>query len=635
MIWFRQPSGPGTTPLTIELVRAVIDDAVAKRNFVAHPRGSEWQHVSDEDVSWEIFRGRLLDPAHTRQRRVFEAWNVWLSETDQRSGEPVLAMKFDMAANQVHVVRAIHSHAWEAYDSGGNVILSRETKKWVRELVGTIELVRFKSAEEFRDELIALLFIAVVGSSRLPLTSVEAPLPGFTLGELLYCYQSSADQQTVNHALCSRDVSWRERVKLLEFALRRSSSEHDLVILAETIAGEDLDALLKGLFNEVSLSPYSHFVTNTIRFVMTLHDSGFLLDAGVVDFFAHLLRQMGRHLTAYDLIAFHHAGANYPDALLLDEVLAVYLQWIECNPSLFIGPESGEYATARRLRRRALRSAWLIRQRYRGHPVPDEPTSPGENLRILPTPFKRVPDEQITQPHRRTKKLFTEDGPGGPLSPTARTVLRQSVLDLAHPTELRELGMALFLDRPLGMFKAPGEPDLTPLLSYVAFSRTLAGQRLAQLGRELDLLSKVELASFQQALSGMEIKGLPARETRTVTRPGVVSLTDALKVADDFIILETTSAARQALLRLFDFGPFAHLLKTRSIVIGSRGDQGTSEIRLTVTESGTLRQCLELSATLSRCYDCRAGVEYPCNGLVVRWAVQPSLADFVIFPRKI
>ena len=620
MPWFRHPSSSARTPPTTDSVRQVIADAVEQRHFLIHPDGTRWEHVSAEDISWEVFRGRLLDPAHTRQRRIFEAWNVWLFEAGERSGEPLIAVKFDTASNQVHVVRALHCHAWEAYDSGGNVILSRETKKWVRELVGTIELAQFPSVEEFRDELIALLFSAVVGSSRLPLTSVEAPLPGFILGELAYCYQVGADQRTVHEALCSRDISWRERVKLLEFALRGTYSESEMAILAEALVigwdqsaapGEDLDALLKAVFNEVSLSPYSSLVTNTLRLVRGLHSAGHFSDARVVDFFAHLLRQIGRHLTAYDLITFHHAGANYPDALLLDEVLSAYLPWMETTPTLFLGPETGEDANGRRLRRRALRSAWLIRQRYRGHPVPDEPTSPGENLRILPQPFARVPDEQITQPHRRSKQLFTDDGPGGRFGFCEREVLRQSVLDLTHPTELRELGMAIFLDRPLGMFKAPGEPDLTPMLSYVAFSRAIAAQRLTLLGQAPDLLSAAERVSYQEALANLEVKGSPIREVRTVTRPGVVSLTDALKVADDFVILETTAAARQSLLRLFEFAPFRQLLTSRVIVLGSRGDEGTKEIRLTVTEAGTLRKCLELSATTVEGFTCRAGVEYP------------------------
>src|SRR5262249_41403598 len=149
----------------------------------------EWDHGTAEDVSWEVFRGRLLDPAHTRERRTFEAWNIYLLANGARSPEPLLSVKLDAAGGgRGHVVRAIHCYAWEGYDAGDNVILSRETKKWVRELVGTIHLADFTSADEVLDEIICLLFQAVVGTSRLPLTSVEAPLPAFTLGELAYGY---------------------------------------------------------------------------------------------------------------------------------------------------------------------------------------------------------------------------------------------------------------------------------------------------------------------------------------------------------------------------------------------------------------------------------------------------------------
>src|SRR5438270_475906 len=63
------------------------------------------------------------------------------------------------------------------------------TEETVRELVGTAELGRFRDLEELRDELICLLFNAVVGTSRLPLAPAETPLPAFSFGELFYCYR--------------------------------------------------------------------------------------------------------------------------------------------------------------------------------------------------------------------------------------------------------------------------------------------------------------------------------------------------------------------------------------------------------------------------------------------------------------
>ena len=81
----------------------------------------------------------------------------------------MLSLKWDAAARRFYVVRGIDSYVWEGYDSGGGVILSRERRKWVRELVGAVALDDFTDAGELRDGLIRLLFHAVVGTSRLPL----------------------------------------------------------------------------------------------------------------------------------------------------------------------------------------------------------------------------------------------------------------------------------------------------------------------------------------------------------------------------------------------------------------------------------------------------------------------------------
>src|SRR5262249_5723310 len=158
-----------------------------------------------------------------------------------------------------------------------------------------------------------------------------------------------------------------------------------------------------------------------------------------------------------------------PDALLLDALLKATFTLARRRPELF---------RSSRLRRRGLRQGWLLRRRYEGLLVPDQPTSLGENQRVLPEPFHRVPEEQILQPHLRSRKLFAGDPLQAWLTSEDRELLRQGLADLEHPADLRELGMALFLDRPLGTAKHPLEPDLTPLLSYEAFSRSLAGRRL-------------------------------------------------------------------------------------------------------------------------------------------------------------
>src|SRR5262249_13196604 len=194
-------------------------------------------------------------------------------------------------------------------------------------------------------------------------------------------------------------------------------------------------------------------------------------------------------LTAYDLITFHHRGANYPDALLLHAVLQENIRLIDAHPELFCNATDtdGRRQWQRRRRRRGLRQGWVMWHLSQGLPIPDMPTSPGENVRILPPPFIRVPDEQILTPSKRTKRLFA--GQCLPL-PTDQNekIFQECIADLRHSEELQELGMALFLDRPLGVFKAPGEPDHTVLLSHEAFSRSIAERRLQFLAEHIPFL---------------------------------------------------------------------------------------------------------------------------------------------------
>jgi hypothetical protein len=614
-----------------DAARGLIADAVRPEHFFVGPvTHLEWDYAGCEKVVWEVFRGRLLDPAHTRQRRTFEAWNIYLIENGVRSPEPLLSVKSDRAAGQIHVVRAIHCYAWEGYDAGGNVILSRETKKWVRELVGTIDLADYTDADDLRDEIICRLFQAVVGTSRLPLTSVEAPLPAFTFGELGYFYHSptlNAGPMRTWQDLMTLDwysLSWGEVQKLVELSLRAVPSEERAALAASLRHPHDFTLpLLHSLFNGVSLSPYTGFVETIIAVSRQLAAS-FRLLGWHADFAARLLRQIGRHLTAYDLVRFHHAGANYPDALLLDAVLRECFDLIERRPDLHFDASEDDERTrkAKRLRRRGVRQGWLVRQRYRGHPIPDAPTSPGENARVLPMPHARVPEEQILHPHRRTKQLFVEDAPGGALSESARAVLRASVADLTHPDELRELGMALYLDRPLGALKAPGEPDQTPMLSYTAFSRMIATQRLLLLGRDQNLLNADELARHREALQSLPVVGLPLSEITGAARPGAVSIADARKAADDFVFLRTTAQATRAFFDLFDFRPCLERLsltwEAPLLIVGGTARGASGEILLTIYEAGTLHKRLELSANTRDGYICRAGVEYPRQGLRVR-----------------
>jgi hypothetical protein len=203
------------------------------------------------------------------------------------------------------------------------------------------------------------------------------------------------------------ELSPAEQVKMVELVLRAvaAGDVRDVVPLflkrwnEMGRSGADLSRLLRSVVNDVSLSPYTQFVENLLSFCNELVASRMWPVAEQVDFFSYVLRQLVRHLTAYDLVNFHNRGANYPDALFLDAVLKEYLRLMELAPDLFRG------ATATR-RRRALRQAWLVRLFYTGHPVPDAPTSPGENARVLPEPFQRVPEEQLVQLTRRKRILY-------------------------------------------------------------------------------------------------------------------------------------------------------------------------------------------------------------------------------------
>src|SRR5216683_4724258 len=171
---FRQANPASTSQqcdlLSVDEVRAVVAEAVRPSHFFAAPgQHIDAVHADAEEVFWEVFQGQLLDAPMTTRRQTFEAWHVCLTRGDVRSGEPVLSVRLDSSAGCLFVTRAIHCHAWEGYHAGDNVYLSRETRKWVRELVGTIPLARHAGAEEFRDELIGVLFHALVGTSRLPL----------------------------------------------------------------------------------------------------------------------------------------------------------------------------------------------------------------------------------------------------------------------------------------------------------------------------------------------------------------------------------------------------------------------------------------------------------------------------------
>ncbi|HWY86572.1 MAG TPA: hypothetical protein VNX28_07605, partial [Gemmataceae bacterium] len=535
------------------------------------------------------------------------------------ASEPLLSVKLDETAGQIHVVRAILSYVWEGFDAGDNVIQSRETTKWVRELVGTISLDATPHANDLRNELTALLHAAVQGTSRLPLNSVEAPLPAFSLGQLAYVGEV---QKTAAPDQPRR--SWRELLEALpdslEIVLRSINPGEAGLVAAHIARGEKrFPLLLRRLFTNVSLSPYTFFVDTTIAFVKGLVEVGALSSAEEVGIWGWLLRQLGRHLTAYDLVTFHYRGANYPDALLLDAVFKRYLHLIESLPDLFQGEGQADDVRARRLRRRAFRQGCLSRYYYQGHPVPDAPTSPGENARVLAPPHVRVPEEQLLNVLRRRTRLYAGEPLTALLPPAARTVLAESIHDLADPSEWRELGAAVFIDRPLGWGKEVGEPDVTPLLAHEAFSPSIARRRLRELER---LVAALDLKNLQWDLTrgheNLQVPGLSTTKLAEPDRP-TVSLADARRVADDFVVLRTLPQGLAELFRALDFTPLraaapfpGPLEKSLLVRLQAEGAQP-----VLAWFDGKLRKRLEMWTDLSQGFIARGGREIPGAGLRV------------------
>jgi hypothetical protein len=635
---------------SFETAQALVAEALRPCHFFAAPGTRvETQHTDAEEVFWEILQGRLLDAPMTTRRQSFEAWHVHVNGADERPTEPLISVLLDSSSGYLYVIRSIYCHAWEGYHAGDNVFLSRETRKWMRELVGTIRLAQCATADALHDELIGLLFHAVVGTSRLPLTSVESPMPAYSLGQLTYVFRPTLDatgkqpmhscKELIEHGLHAHLI-WKEQAKLLETIIRAipranlaDEAENWLTRWRELgRANEEVLPLLRSLFNEVALSPYTDFVDKSLAFLDVLERIHRVTAEGVSDFLGHLLRQLGRHLTAYDLVIFHHRGANYPDALFLDAVLKALLKRIEQRPDLFKSTADEDVSVQRvkRLRRRGLRQAWIMRAHYEGHPVPDAPTSEGENTRVLPAPYVRVPEEQITQTRRRTKRLYADDSLSTHLGQITRDALNHSIADLEHTDELRELGMALFLDRPLGIGKAPGEPDQTLLFSYEAFSRSIAERRLGSLSKTLNFLDTKTHQRFVHQLRSLPVRGIALDSLHFPERLSPVSLADARKAADDWLFLRNTRQTTSAFHELYDckdavtrFALECFNQGRRFLMLNGFGQTDEERASITVFDDACQPR-LRLAVDASDGYERHGVCEFPSPGLRVTQAWDAS-----------
>jgi hypothetical protein len=380
------------------------------------------------------------------------------------------------------------------------------------------------------------------------------------------------------------------------------------------------------VFDEIALSPYTNFVDRMLEFLRNLEEQGTLTTAARADILCTILRRLGRHLTAFDLVKFHHRGANYPDLLLLDAVLKELLEMAERQPELVLPWEWDPVRDGRSIWQRmlGLQHGYFFRRRYEGHPIPDVPTSVGENMRVLPSPIPHVSEEAILDPACRTRLLFADDPIDDFKKPGPQRVVRLTFEYPLHRSDIQELGTALFLDRPLGIFKHPTEPDQTLLVSYVAFSRSVAERRFRDM-HDLGMLSDDQFTKAKEKVAAIQVDGVPIPPRSIPPRPGVPSLEDALKVAPDFVLLRTTRRTVNDFMTQFDLEPVKRrfpidfLTASNPLVIASGASPGSlvihgPSIRLEFTFDP------KAGYVVHRCH------EYPAGGLrlVRAWYPDPK-----------
>jgi len=633
-------------------IQTLVDQALSPACFfVAAPGRLRTRQTPDLTERWELFRGHLLPPEHARQEITCDRWDLMLAE-ESPAEVPLLSVYHAPSLQQLFVVRRILTHGFEAFESSPGVISSRPTEKWTAELVATLN-VDTSNLHRLAAPLAHAVWLAVVGTSRLPITSLESPLPAFSLGRLGYCPGLRHAEGVWRDPIDFAVEGWKlsapvlMHAKLLETALRGSSDDvqdrlaQAVSRLADGEQGiQRVVHLFRTMINAVALSPYTHFcdrMISLLRHPVVMDKLGVSV---VLDLLGWMMRHVCRHLTSFDLRLFHSFGANYPDALFLEALLRAFVEIGEQYPlQLVMQPhDTADEQIAKRMRRRALRQAGLIWLEYQEHRVPDAPTSMGENLRVLPAPFTRVPEEQIQDPGKRRRRLFSAGSFEPLLGPAMRQAWAESVADLEHPAELREMGVGSFLDRPLGLFKEPGAVDRTPLVAHVAFSRMLAGQRIMRL-QTSGVLSKTDREQSMTRLKALPVHGVRCAEIASRERPGVVSLSDALKGAPDFVVLRTTSRSLAALLAWYDLHPLAEKAVNLADFLTSPGakvlvqhvpEGSPSHPRLRLYDQQqqlVLELGFELSDGLGPDYVERWGHELPRRLSV--WAVDPSISQGV------
>jgi hypothetical protein len=618
-------------------IGSLIGQALEAGRFFASPGKSiVCRHDPQQTVAWELLGGHLLDETQTRETKTFAAWDVTLA-SNAGPDERLLSVLWSAEDTAIHVVRHLLIQGWEAYEAEPNVILSRPARKWTRELVGTLPTEHATAGDDFAALLRQLMHRAFVGTSRLPVTSGESPLPAYALGQCGYLSGAKASgpyslaEHFLRDALTSAGQPW-EQAMALDMALRAAAPD-DIPSLDDVVSGHygkektevaGLFTLFRTLFNHLALTPYARLGPNVVELLRRLSAHGPPGAPAVIDIISYWLRHLVRHVTAFDLRTFHNRGADYPDLLLLDGLLKLYAELIAQYPAGFIVDQDGQPAQRPKLRRRALRQAWFLRRHYEGLAVPATPTSPGDLTRVLPEGFPRASEQEVAEPSARSNKLFAGDPIDELVTEPVRIALARSFADLTDDFELRELGIAVYMDRPLGVAKQPGEVDRTPLLTYEAFSRSIIRQRLKELHR-WGLITDAQHTQTSDHLRRLVIGG-QTPPAGWPPRPGTPSLEDANLAGPDFLFLRTTRGSLTEFLKAFDLTPLrAHnpqlhdwLLDARDVLLlrQTANPAAPKTAVLTAFDGKGERLALDIAHPGARFVE-ECGRELPAEGLRV------------------
>ncbi|MCG8584607.1 MAG: hypothetical protein MI757_07845, partial [Pirellulales bacterium] len=353
------------------IVQRVIEPG---RFFVARGFALRTEVVRGQRELWEVFNGQLLGEGQTREHAKFDSWRLYLDRTDRRAEQPLIEIKWNNDERRLYVTRSLLVRGWETYEPSPNVIESRQANVWTRELVGWMDGAQATDEDSFFRELAVYVRAALAGTSRLAITSLENPLPDFALGHVAYVAAAEAigdtpldDPRLLVASMPTGPQDSAVAAGMLETALRAAEPAMipDIANTLAQLLAEHANSpavftrILRTLFNQVSLSPYTRLTDNLVELVSRVAKSKVIGVEASVDSISYTLRHLVRHLTAFNLTTFHNQGANYPDALFLDRLLGAYIEIILQEPALFRGRES-------RLRRRALRQAYLVRRSLEG-----------------------------------------------------------------------------------------------------------------------------------------------------------------------------------------------------------------------------------------------------------------------------